>query len=176
MDWKRIAPWNWFKHEEPQESRRTGPFDTRTRSASADEMAEGLAGWTGHLFTGRGDPTQSGSNPMFASRPAVDISEGRKSYRVRVDLPGIEKEDLSVTVEGNTLAVFAHRREEVDEEEEGRHWVETSYGSTRRILSLPADADPESIRAKFRNGVLDIRIGKHPTRVRSTREVEIATG
>jgi HSP20 family protein len=138
-------------------------------------VADGLAGWTGHLFTGRGELTHSGSHPMFASRPAVDISEARKSYRVRVDLPGIEKEDLSVTVEGNTLAVFAHRREEADEEGEGRHWIETSYGATRRILSLPEDADTESIRAQFRNGVLDIRIGKHPTRVRSTREVEIAT-
>ncbi len=146
MDWKKLAPWNWFKHEDSD---------------------------AGLLFARGADPARSGISALLRARPGVDIAEGPKSYRIRVDLPGVEHDDVSVTVDDGTLVISAQRREDEEQEEQGYHWVESTYGAMQRILALPDDADPDSIRARFRNGVLDLRIGKHPERVRSGRAIEI---
>lgn len=173
MDWKKMAPWNWFKHEETipvaNSSGFEPPFDSPNPTSFEDSFDELVR----HLFTRRGEMARPRRSNRTLTRPALDISEGPKSYCIRVDLPGVEREDVSVTIEGETLAVSAHRQNESDQEEQGYHWIETSRGSMQRLLTLPNDADPESIRASFRNGVLDLRIGKHPERVRPTQEIEI---
>ena len=58
-------------------------------------------------------------------------------------------------------------------EEEGYHCVERSYGEMQRVLSLPDDADGEAIEARFKNGVLKLRIPKHAARASNARSIEI---
>ena len=184
MDWKKIAPWNWFKEEEDIEQR---PLPTRRISATQDPIAamrmemdrlfeDALR--SSHLYPGGFPAPLRGDRTGFpALRPTVDISEGRKAYSVRVELPGIEPDDVSIEVEADhTLIIRAEKRQDREEEDEGVHWVESTYGAAQRILSLPADADADAVEAKFKNGVLKLRIPKQPARASSTRSIDVQKG
>lgn len=180
MDWKKAAPWNWFKHEQV-------PAHVTCMPAGFDVSPvpfAGLRAEMAHLFD---DPFQRSlpATPWEARtlaripsplQPRVDISEGRKAYTVRAEIPGVELQDVSIEVEGNTVVIRAEKRQESDEEKEGYHCVERCYGAMQRVLSLPDDADGEAIEAKFRNGVLKLRIPKHPARASKSRNIEIEAG
>jgi HSP20 family molecular chaperone IbpA len=113
-------------------------------------------------------------NAAALLRPNIDISEGKKAYTVRAELPGVELEDVSIECDGQTLAIRAEKRvEHEEEEEEGYHCMERSYGFVQRILSLPDDADTDAIDARFKNGVLKLRIPKQPARTSRGRSIEI---
>jgi len=180
MDWKRIAPWNWFKDEQ-------SPAVTTQTPARIDPGSDPfttLRGEMERLF----DETFSRSFPVMPResvlprrlptplRPSIDISEGKKAYTVRAELPGIELGDVSIQTEGQTLVIQAEKRQESDEEDEGYHWVERSYGVVQRVLSLPDDADSEAVDARFKNGVLKLRIPKHPARSSTSRNIEVQQG
>ena len=109
-------------------------------------------------------------------RPSVDIAEGRKAYKVRVEIPGIEREDVSIELqEGDRLVIRAEKRLDHEEDEEGYHLVESSYGAFQRVLSLPQDADAAATEAKFRNGVLKLTIPKRATPTARSRSIEVQT-
>jgi len=172
MDWKKIAPWNWFREEQDRASHPPARSDTRSDPLSTlrTEMER--------LF----DRTFSSHFPAAAGdtaprlRPNVDISEGKKAYTVRAELPGVKLGDVSIEVEGHTLAIRAEKHRETEEEDEGYHCVERSFGMVQRVLSLPDDADPEAVDAKFKNGVLKLRIPKHAARASTSRSIEIQQG
>ncbi len=173
MDWKKIAPWNWFTDEES----RTAVTRTRARSevfaepftTPRAELERIFDASFRHALAGIGsERAVSGRIPTLL-RPSVDISEGKKAYTVRAELPGVELEDISLEVEDHTLVIRAEKRQESEEEDEGYHCVERSYGAAERVLSLPDDADSEAIEAKFKNGVLKLRIPKHPARAAHAR-------
>jgi HSP20 family protein len=171
MDWKKIAPWNWFKEEaEPASLVGFGrdplaPFRAELERVFGDAFVRSLPG-------GRPAPAVPGGTPALL-RPNVDISEGKKAYTVRLELPGVERDDVSLEVEGGTLAIHAEKRQEREDEDEGYHCIERSYGVVERVLSLPDDADGDGIEARFRNGVLKVRIPRRPDRVAGGRRIEI---
>lgn len=96
----------------------------------------------------------------FDWRPTVDISETKKHYVIKVELPEVEKDDVAVSVENGLLTISGERRFEKEEETETTHRVESMYGRFTRSFTLPADADEEQISAKSKNGVLKVRIPK----------------
>lgn len=87
--------------------------------------------------------------------PPVDVLRTSDSIVVRVDLPGMKKEDLDLTVVNNRLVI---RGEKKHEQEEGKnvHRVERFYGSFERVIDLPNPVDSEKIGATFRDGVLEV--------------------
>ena len=91
-------------------------------------------------------------------RPSVDIAESKKAYRISVEVPGIDPEQIDLQVEGGTLVLSGEKRQESEDEDEGFHRIERSYGQFRRVLTLPEDADAEGIKADFKNGVLKIKV------------------
>lgn len=105
--------------------------------------------------------------------PAVDISETDAEYIVRVELPGIEKKDVKVSVSGDVLWIQGERRQEKEEETERHHRVERAYGSFLRTFALPDDVQDEKLSAEFRNGVLHVRLPKAETPKPMTREIEV---
>ncbi len=178
MDWKRIAPWNWFKEEEsalPVTPARAGaaadPF-----AALRTEMDRLVDDLHERFFPGMAGPASPPGRIPPTLRPSVDISEGKKAYTVRAELPGMELEDLSVEVDDRTLVLRGEKRRETEEEEAGYHCLERSYGAVQRVLSLPDDADGEAIEARFRNGVLELRIPKRAPRASRGRPIEIRGG
>ena len=91
--------------------------------------------------------------------PAVDVFENeRKELVLKAELPDVKKEDVSVTVENNTLTLSGERKFEAEVKKDHYHRLERSFGSFSRSFSLPATVDSAKIAAEFKNGVLTIRL------------------
>ena len=105
-------------------------------------------------------PGAAGESSVMSWRPTVDISETKKAYLIKAELPEVEKDDIDVSIENGLLTISGERRFESEEEDETRHRVERMYGSFSRSFSLPSDADEAHISAKSKNGMLKVRIPK----------------
>ncbi|WP_428035135.1 Hsp20/alpha crystallin family protein [Amphritea sp.] len=93
--------------------------------------------------------------------PAIDVHDGEGQYLVRVDLPGINKEDIKVSLENGVLSVSAETTKEDKEEKDGKLIrQERHYGKFVRSLSVGSDVDPAGVKASFDNGVLNLTLPK----------------
>lgn len=90
----------------------------------------------------------------------VEVYETPDELVVKVELPGVKKEDVEVVVRDNYLIVRAEKKEEQEENKEHIHIKERVYGKFERVIPLPADINPDGAKASFKDGVLEIRIPK----------------
>lgn len=93
-------------------------------------------------------------------RPAVDIREEDDRFVILADLPGVDPEEIEVTMENGVLTLKGERSSEKTEEREGYKRVERARGTFFRRFSLPDTADADRIEANSRNGVLEIVLPK----------------
>ena len=91
----------------------------------------------------------------------VDVKETPAAYTVVADLPGVPKEDIHVTVEGNVVTLRAEVKQE-DRQTEGEKVLrsERYYGALTRSFQMPVDLDEGAAKAKFDNGVLQLTLPK----------------
>jgi HSP20 family protein len=106
--------------------------------------------------------------------PLVDIVEDTKEYIISAELPGVSKDDVKVTMENGMLTLRGERKFERDNEEQRRHRIERFYGVFARSYAMPEDADPSSVRADMKDGVLRIRMSK--TESARPRQIEVKVG
>jgi len=97
----------------------------------------------------------------FAKYELVD--EGNK-YVIEMELPGVDKKDIEINVVDHTLEINVKRKEETKKEEEGYYISKRYYTGFREVITLPADADTEKIKARYNNGILRIEIGKETSK------------
>ena len=91
--------------------------------------------------------------------PAVDIAEtNEKDIVVRVDLPGLKREDIKINYENNVLTLEGERVLHAETEQAKYHRVERSHGQFRRSFTLPAAVDASRIAADYRDGVLTVTL------------------
>ena len=106
--------------------------------------------------------------------PALDIVENDGEYVVRADLPGMGDDDVKVEVRDGVLRITGERKSETEERKDGYTRIERSFGSFARSLTLPEGVDPESVKASFDKGVLEIHVPKPEAPKAHT--VEITSG
>ena len=92
--------------------------------------------------------------------PFVDVIDKEDKVVVAADVPGVEKEDLSVNISGDRLEISAERKKEAEEKKEGYVRRERTYTSYYRLVPLPAEVDADKADATFENGVLEITMPK----------------
>ena len=92
--------------------------------------------------------------------PPVDIRETEDNLLFTVELPGLAKEDVEVTVENNILTISGERKFEKETKREDYHRMERSYGNFSRSFTLPAGVRADKVDANFLNGVLHIQMPK----------------
>ncbi|MCD6283386.1 Hsp20/alpha crystallin family protein [bacterium] len=92
--------------------------------------------------------------------PLVDIKEEDNGFKVKVDLPGMDKDDICIEVDGNRLAISGERKFEQEEKKENYHFVERSYGKFYRSFTLPAIVQADKIDATYKDGVLEVNLPK----------------
>lgn len=92
--------------------------------------------------------------------PGIDITEDDKQYFIQVTLPGMKKEDINIDLDDRTLTVSGERKHEKEEKDVKYHLVESRYGKFERSFTLPANADPDSMDAKYENGILKMTVKK----------------
>src|SRR5512132_1780323 len=122
-----------------------------------DEMAQ-ISPMLAHALGLHGQP--QGSDRATAWAPALDISERKDAYLVTVELPGVEADDLDITLEDGLLTIQGERHFAHDSSEQQFHRVERRHGAFRRSITLPAQVQAEQIEASFENGVLQIVVPK----------------
>lgn len=92
--------------------------------------------------------------------PAIDVRANDREIVFACDVPGLKDEDLEVTLESDVLTIKGQRRYQGGEKD--RVWLGRSYGAFARSFTLPDGVDPEKMSAELADGVLTIRIPKHP--------------
>jgi len=92
--------------------------------------------------------------------PAIDIRENAKSLVLDIEVPGIQKDDLKITLQDNILTVKGEKKKVVQETEDSLYRAERVYGTFERSFTLPVEVDSENVDAKVIDGVLEVILKK----------------
>lgn len=105
--------------------------------------------------------------------PALELNDRKDHYELAVELPGIKDDDIDIEVSDGVLTLSGERRAELEERSGDCIISERSYGAFKRQLTLPRDADPDGIKARFHHGVLQIDIKKDEKAASRIRKIAI---
>ena len=92
--------------------------------------------------------------------PRLDISENDKTIEVVADLPGMDKENINISLDGDLLIIKGEKKEEKEKKDKHYHTIERHKGSFYRSLRLPVDVENDKIEASFKKGVLTLTLPK----------------
>ena len=92
--------------------------------------------------------------------PAVDIFEQGDDLVIRAEIPGVDKENIDIDVENNTLTIRGERKRDQEFKRESAYRMERIYGSFARSFTLPRTVDASRITAGYKNGVLELKLPK----------------
>ncbi len=92
--------------------------------------------------------------------PSLEFKEDENQFLVHLDIPGMERKDLDISVSGNTLSVKGERKTEEHKKEKGYFYSERHYGSFQRSVELPAEVDTDKVAASYKDGVLELVLPK----------------
>jgi HSP20 family protein len=106
--------------------------------------------------------------------PEIDVFQSNNELTIRADLPGLTREDLTVEITDDVVAIQGERKREHEEEREGYYRSERSYGSFYRVIPLPEGTITEEAKATFKDGVLEITMPAPPAS--KGRRLEIVEG
>ena len=92
---------------------------------------------------------------------AVDVTENENTYTVKAEIPGVKKEDISVSIDGNLVSISAEIKREKEEKKGDKVLREERYyGAMSRSFTLPTDVDQAKAEAQYTNGVLSLTLPK----------------
>ena len=92
--------------------------------------------------------------------PAVDVAEENDVYVVKVELPGVNKDDVKITLESNILTIRGEKKVENEVKEKNYHRTERSYGAFQRSFTLPTSVKSDEIDAVYKDGILTVALPK----------------
>lgn len=92
--------------------------------------------------------------------PAVDIYETENEIIVQAELPGVDRNDISLNLENNVLTLKGERRFEKETKQDNYHRIERAYGTFSRAFSIPTLVDEDKINAEYKDGILKIALPK----------------
>jgi len=118
-------------------------------------------------FFGRGGDDETST--VWA--PRTDLSETDDAFRIRLDVPGMTKDDITINLQNNTLTVSGERTTERKDEGEEYVRVERAFGNFHRTFTLPNAVDADKVEAAYDDGVLTINVPK--TTESTRRQIEI---
>jgi HSP20 family protein len=152
----------------PGPARAATPFDLiRTMSHDVDRMFAELGLRRRWPFAPLDKPEEA------VWSPDLEMSESNGTLQVRLDLPGLKREDVKVDVTADALIVEGERRQEEEKKGKGFYRSERSYGRFFRSIPLPEGARPETAKATFADGVLEIAMETAAPVPPAARRIEI---
>lgn len=144
-------------------------------SRSALRSLEGMADQLNQLLAGKPVSRRDGDESMAVAdwAPIVNVVETDSEFLIEAELPGIEKNDLRISVEKGMLTIAGHRMHEREEKGKRYHRVERAYGNFLRSFRLPDSVDDQRLGAEFKNGLLTIHLPKSEKALPKSIEVKV---
>lgn len=105
--------------------------------------------------------------------PRLDVSETESRLEIVADLPGMEKKDISVSLEDDLLTIKGEKKEEKESKDKVYHTIERRSGSFYRAIRLPVEVEKDKVEALFKDGVLTLRLPKSKESKRKAAQIEI---
>ncbi|MCB1662550.1 MAG: Hsp20/alpha crystallin family protein [Pseudomonadales bacterium] len=137
------------------------------------EMDELFRRYTRPLSSGVPKLIDDNGHTIASWTPSADISETKKEYLVKAELPDVEKSDIHISFNEGSLVIEGERKYEKEEEDETCHLTESFYGKFSRMFALPNNIDQSNIKAEYKKGVLRVRLPKtkesepsHPIKIK----------
>ena len=112
---------------------------------------------------------RSGFDGLFS--PAIDVVVEKDNVIVKADLPGLTKDDVTVTLQDNYLTIRGEKKHETEQKESDYFLSERVYGSFTRTVELPTTVDAKKIEARFKDGVLHVTLPK--TEEAKPKQIEV---
>jgi len=104
--------------------------------------------------------TQSRSGRDLAYAPAAEMQETSEAYNLKLEIPGVDPQDLDIQVTTEAVSVTGERKSETKVEEGGTVRSEFHYGKFQRVISLPGRIDNQNVKADYQNGILHLTLPK----------------
>jgi HSP20 family protein len=92
--------------------------------------------------------------------PSLDLMETEASLVAEVEVPGINPDDIDISVTSDMLTVTGEKKQQTDEQEKNYHVLERAYGRFSRSIPLPTAVNPDRVEARYKDGILRITMGK----------------
>ncbi|MBC8214476.1 MAG: Hsp20/alpha crystallin family protein [Candidatus Marinimicrobia bacterium] len=105
--------------------------------------------------------------------PPVDVKENDKNYDISLDLPGLNKKDVTIEVTDGILVISGERKSTTEHDDECSYCNEINYGKFSRSFNLPENVNENDIKAKFTNGVLSLTLNKVEPVKPDVKQIEI---
>jgi HSP20 family protein len=106
--------------------------------------------------------------------PALDVYEQKDDLIVKAEIPGLTKDEIDITLEGNTLTIKGEKKEEEEVKDDDYYRSERTYGAFSRSIELPVTVQTDKVNASFKNGVLEIRMPKTEEAKKNVVKVKVA--
>jgi HSP20 family protein len=107
--------------------------------------------------------------------PSVDVKENDKEFIIKAELPGVEEKDIDVNVTNDSVTIKGEKKEEKEDKDKNYYYMERSYGSFCRVIPLETEIESGKAEARFKNGILDIKIPKSQSAKAKGTKVSIKT-
>ena len=120
----------------------------------------GLKSDIDRLFFGYGQKGRDKETALATWSPAVDVMEDKEAIKFHVELPGMKKEDLKISIDNGVLSIRGERTFKDEEKKKNYHRIESSYGLFERSFSLPNTVMPDKVNALMKDGILEIMVPK----------------
>ena len=165
MTLKEIVPWRWGGLRRWDDEDR--PFESFLKEMDSlhrdmDRLFEDF--WKG---SGRLSMMTTPWQPMTRSpwehsevMPRIDETEDEKAFHIRVELPGMDQDDVDITLSNNVLTIRGEKKREEEEKGKDFYRKERSFGTFRRSLPVPSEVDEKGIEASFKKGILYVELPK----------------
>ncbi|MBN2367600.1 Hsp20/alpha crystallin family protein, partial [Candidatus Woesearchaeota archaeon] len=105
--------------------------------------------------------------------PKIEVAEDDKSYSVKAELPGLEKDDISVSIDDSILTLKGEKKEEKEEKNKSTYYRETHYGSFLRQIPFHAEIDEGKVNAKFNKGILTLTVPKKEVKEKKSIKINV---
>lgn len=123
-----------------------------------------------HVFSGEGEtPSTAG-----AWSPALDVEEDEEAFTLHVELPGVDPQDVEVSLEENVLTIGGERRFYDERSQEGFRRIERRFGRFHRSIRLPDRVAGDQVKAQYKEGLLTIEVPK--AEEAKPRRIEVQSG
>ena len=184
IELKKLAPWNWFKDEENEKAQQVEiqssdqPMSVWPNQPLVQFHRE-IDRMFDNLWRNFGMPAVpaygqiQGQMADTILKPSVNIAATDKEYTVTVEVPGVDRNEVTLELADNRLIIKGEKKSEKEDKGKQYYRVERSYGSFRRTLSLPEDADRDAIDASFKDGILTITMPRKAAVHSEGRHIDI---